>query len=725
MNGAIPDHFIQDLLLRAGTARHRYCLVISGDRAWTRKIALQVHEQMHERARIWLSDSPPANTSVVDVKKIQNILGDEVDLVFFDAWSGFNPDLFGAISGVIRGGGLLILLTPFLREWPQFFDPEYQRITVYPTPPEAMTGRFLERLVNIIQHDPGTVILEQGKVFPQIPAPEPGNREKFEDSIFKSRDQAKVVQAIIKVATGHRRRPLVITSDRGRGKTSALGIAAARLLQQGTKHIIVTAPRMDAIQLMFDHARHLLPQVNYSRGHLKAGNGDILFYSPDELLRKDVRANLLLVDEAAAIPTPLLEQLLIRYSRIVFATTIHGYEGTGRGFTLRFQKKMNERTPNWRLVEIRTPIRWAENDPLEDLVFRTLLFNAEIAENNLIINACPKKCVIEWINRDQLVSDEETLRQIFGLLINAHYQTRPADLRYLLDGPNLSVVVTRYQGKVVATALLAEEGGFDEDMAAEITAGKRRPHGHLIPETLASHVGLRQAPVLRGIRVVRIAVHPVVQDRGIGSYMLEQIHQSSKESKFDYLASCFGATRALLKFWNKNSYLPVRIGLQRNASSGEHSVVVLRSLSKEGKALFEDARKNLFRQLPYQLSEPLNDLEPDLVAFFMNTGREMTSTLDAKDLNDLNAFVRKERLYEACLAPVWEFVCACFMDRHSPDLNEQQRNVLIKKVLQKKGWQEIAKQLQLPGKKGVIEVLREALAQLIASKKNISPFEKE
>ncbi len=721
MNGKTPDQIsslIADLSAQLKSNRHRACLVIAGDEIWVRQSTNNLLDQITDKNLYkdirWVSSTAPENSSIINPSKIQNILGDETDVVIFDAWSGFNPDTFGAVAGILRGGGLLLLLTPPLSSWPSFNDPEYQRITVYPTPAEKMTGRFLERLVGIIQEHQHTIILEQDQHLAETPDLTPSENKQFDDPVFRTPDQKLAVEAIIKVSKGHRRRPLVITSDRGRGKSAALGIAAAQLMEDDIDHIIITAPRLDATSITFDHASKLLPTVKTSRGQLKTENSTLEFLPPDELIRNDHKAKLLLVDEAAAIPAPVLEKLLIKYSRIVFATTIHGYEGTGRGFAVRFQKTLNEHSPDWKAKEMKTPIRWAENDPLEDLVFKSLLLNASPAKDDLVTSANTQNCSVELVDRQQLLSDESSLKQLFGLLVNAHYQTRPSDLRYLLDGPNLSIFVMRHNDQIIATALLAFEGGFDEKMADEIISGKRRPHGHLIPETLASHIGLRQAPLLSGARIVRIAVHPAVQNRGLGSFLLEQIQDHPDLSELDYLAACFGATTDLLNFWKKSTYLPMRIGIQRNASSGEHSVVVLKPISTKGEKLFTTARERFFKQFPHQLSDPLRDLEPDLVAFLLKQNISFQPVLDEMDWQDIKAFVQNERIYETCMAPIWDLTCAALMNKESSALiDNKQRDVLIRKVLQKNNWQDVAKFTGLSGKKSVLESLRKALLPLL------------
>jgi tRNA(Met) cytidine acetyltransferase len=181
------------------------------------------------------------------------------------------------------------------------------------------------------------------------------------------------IEAVEHVATGHRRRPLVLTSDRGRGKSAALGIGAAHLMRRGIERIIVTAPRPDSAEQLFRHASRLLPGARSGRYSLSTDEAHLVFVAPDELVQTHPPADLLLVDEAAAIPTPMLERMLAQYSRIVFSTTVHGYEGTGRGFAVRFQQVLDHQTPGWRALRLHQPIRWAAQDPLERFVFRALL----------------------------------------------------------------------------------------------------------------------------------------------------------------------------------------------------------------------------------------------------------------------------------------------------------------------------------------------------------------
>lgn len=726
MNSIIET--IKNLSKQLDSNQHRCCLVAAGSEVWTREIADQILDQFPEKTIHWVSKKAPdiadKRANIIDPTKIQTILGEETDIVIFDARSGFNPDTFGAVAGLIRGGGFLLLLTPELSEWGNFLDPEYKRITVYPITPEEMSGRFLIRITKVLREHQDTIIFEQDQPIPTFslsdPFQEKSNDQKLIDPIFKTEDQKQAVEAIIKVAKGRRNRPLVITSDRGRGKSAALGIAAAELIKNDLEQIIVTAPRLDATNILFDHAADLLFNKEVSRGQIKTENSVLKFMAPDELLRSDQKANLLLIDEAAAIPAPILEQLLIRFSRVVFATTVHGYEGTGRGFAVRFQKTLDELTPSWKALEMKMPIRWAENDPLEDLVFRSLLLDAKPASDNLIKNIRLEDCEIKLIDRDALLKDENLLQQIFGLLINAHYQTRPTDLRYLLDGPNLSIFVMQKDDQIIATALLAKEGGFDQKLAAEITSGKRRPHGHLIPETLASHIGLKQAPLLTGARVVRIAVHAALRNKGFGTKLLDSIKKHPSISGLDYMGSCFGATTELLQFWEKSDYQHVRIGVQRNASSGEHSVVVLNPLSEKGKELFALAQQRFYKQFPHQLFDSLSDLETELVAFLLKQDQikpnqiiqeqKVKPKLDEMDWEDINAFIKNERIYESCSASIWDLTYASFMDEEKIKLlNSDQKEVLIKKVLQKKSWKEVSD----IGKKTILKNLREVLNILI------------
>ncbi|MEZ5506741.1 MAG: hypothetical protein R3F38_12535 [Gammaproteobacteria bacterium] len=67
--------------------------------------------------------------------------------------------------------------------------------------------------------------------------------------------------------------------------------------------------------------------------------------------------------------------------------------------------------------------------------------------------------------------DEPLLRGVHGLLVSAHYRTRPSDARTLLDGPNMRTWVAEHQHQVIAVVMVAEE----ESAPGIVRCDYRRP----------------------------------------------------------------------------------------------------------------------------------------------------------------------------------------------------------------------------------------------------------
>lgn len=490
---------------------------------------------------VWVS-THPCLPQAIPAKKAHTLLGQECDAIVWDAHSGLDVNAFAALSGTLRGGGTLYLLTPALAAWAMFPDPDYRRFTPYPYTLEQVNGRFLQRFVRLLQ--------EYSAVSSHML-----ETETASDS------QAEVVAQIV-TATA----PVVLTADRGRGKSAALGMAASQLLQQGQR-VLLTAPAKATVVSVFKHADIAFTPT---------------FIAPDDLLQTLPAADVLLVDEAAAIPIPLLLQMLMHYPRCVFATTIHGYEGSGRGFVLRFQQALAERYPAYHALRLTQPIRWAANDPLETFINRVLLLDAELYQAPFF-----PRTIYQQLDRDALVHNESLLRQIFGLLVAAHYQTRPSDLRQLLDAPALSVHVLMAGECVVAVALLSREGGLDAELTAAIQAGKRRPHGHLVPQTLTFHAQMAGAAGLVCERVMRIAVHPAYQGQGLGAQLLTHLREFAAASDADYLSVSYAHTPALQRFWERAGLAVARIGFRKDTASGSHSVVQVQALSVRAVAFFQ------------------------------------------------------------------------------------------------------------------------------------------
>lgn len=634
---------LQTSLQQAG---HRQLVLLEGDRAASLAWLGQHLPALSCARGVWsgpAEDCPQSGLAIIKPQNGRQWLGRETDLLVWDGWQGNPPDSLAALSGTLVAGGLWFWLMPPLPEWHEFDDPDYARTALT----SAKAHAFAQRMAGIIMADPdairiSTVTGQSSGLMPTVSAP-----HTFQ--VSATPDQNRAIEEVVRCGLGRRRRPLVITADRGRGKSAALGIAAIKLLSAGRQHIAVTAPTPGAVRTLFRHAIQATgaDRVAAETDHevRLLNGGSLKFYAIDELLRLQPSAELVLVDEAAAIPAPLLKNVLLGWPRVVFASTVHGYEGSGRGFTIRFRQVLDEYTPNWHALRLDQPIRWASGDPLECLVNRLFLLKAGQSEAD---GEAGDYGIEQWNPADGAEAD---LDAAFGLLVDAHYRTTPGDLRQWLDDPQATTWLARRGNQVVGVLWMTLEGNFSKPLAEQVMQGKRRVRGHMLPQSLANHSGFAEAATLSMGRIVRIAVSDRERRRGLGQQLVASARCHAKSVGLDALGTSFGASPDLLAFWQQCGLSVMRLGLQREASSGEFAVQMLSGLSDAGTSLAERVQARLGEHWQTLVPVVWRSLSPELLV-------ELTALLPVgpaltpDDLRELAGFSEGARGFEITLLPL-------------------------------------------------------------------------
>ncbi|WP_355661067.1 tRNA(Met) cytidine acetyltransferase TmcA [Halomonas salifodinae] len=701
------------------TRRWRGLVWLAGDAEACRARALALWDAAWARP-LWVANRVPAERAEHGLPpgKARTRLGGEHDLVVIDAQGegeGFDPEAFGALAGTLRAGGLLVLLTP--ADWGRQPDADYRRLAEHPYRPRQLSARYLARLARRLADAPEVLSWRPGRP-PESPSlGEAAASPPSADPDCLTEDQAEAVARLVRL---RRRRPLVLTADRGRGKSAALGIACARWLAAGEPRIWLTAPRPGALEALFERLAALCPEGRrQGNDFLLADTAQaVTFLAPDALMAAleagEIGGDgaLLLVDEAAAIPAPLLGRWLAHFPRIVFATTVHGYEGSGRGFALRFRERLERQAPQWQGVSLRTPVRWAPGDPLEALTDRLLLLDAEPPGPPAALPpaALPPASALSRrrLRRAELADDEPRLRALFGLLVQAHYRTQPSDLRQLLDGPGVHVTSLEAGDTPLGVTLCVEEGGFGAELAEQVARGERRPRGHLLAQSLAAHAGSRAALRARLRRVMRIAVHGECRRRGLGEALLTAELEQARHDGIDLLGASFGAEPGLLAFWRAAGFRTVRLGLTREASSGEHAVMVVRPASLAGEALAADLGRAFQALLPSLLAFELRALEPELALALLAEGVAPPLTpAQRRDVDDV-AFAKRA---PALARPALQAALRRALHRGAPQ--DAHAWLLVAALFQGRDGAWLARTLALSGRRELESRLRQALAALV------------
>ncbi|TAI84788.1 tRNA(Met) cytidine acetyltransferase TmcA [Pectobacterium versatile] len=647
----------------------RRLLVLSGEANWCEEQALALSGQL-SGDWLWVSESAPDSVTALPASRVRTLLGREFLHAVFDARSGVDVEALAMLSGTLQAGSWLIMLVPSWQGWPTQPDQDSLRWSEQEQP--IATPHFIQHFQRQLLADEDVVLWQQDQAFAIRPL---AARSDWQPA---SGEPTAQQQHILHELNATESGVLVITAPRGRGKSALAGM----LTQRSLGACWITAPSRAAADILQQHAR-----------------ADALFWAPDALLAHcrlhgAPSVDWLLIDEAAAIPSSLLSTLLPYFSRILMTTTVQGYEGTGRGFLLKFCATL----PQWRAFTLDEPLRWAVNDPLERVLDQALLFNEPEAFHSpqQPDRPIPSSALESRIERaDDWLIHPERLVRCYALLCSAHYRTSPLDLRRLMDAPGMHIASAQMAGEICGVLWLVEEGGLSASLAHEVWAGRRRPRGNLVAQSLAAHAGLWHAPTLRARRVSRIAVASLYRRQGIGRALIAEQMCEAQRQALDYLSVSFGYQSELWAFWQSCGFQLVRIGSHLEASSGCYSAMAILPLSDAGHRLAEQGSQQLARDWFWlQRLIPLNLALP----------QTENTELDEDDWRELTGFAFAHRPMEA------SFAALCRLLSHTT-LPLPALRLLAEKPSES---EQITTTLGLTGKKALLRRWREeAVAALV------------
>jgi N-acetyltransferase 10 len=549
-------------------------------------------------------------------KETDKILGNTYGMCILQDFEAITPNILAKAIETVEGGGLVVLLLKGMKSLKQLYTLSMDVHSRYRTEAhDDVTARFNERFILslgscetclVIDDELNVLPISGGKNVKALPPPdldEPKSesqkelenmKEELQETqpvgslvtLAKTVDQAKALLTFVDaIAEKTLRSTVTLTAARGRGKSAALGVAIAAAIAHGYSNIFITSPSPENLKTLFqfvfkgfdalgylDHVDYSIIQstnpdfnkaivrVNVHRQHRQT----IQYIRPQDAHVLG-QAELVVIDEAAAIPLPLVRKLMGPYL-VFMASTINGYEGTGRSLSLKLIKQLREQSRtvsstvegtevtdrgtgkavkdsekslsggrSLREITLSEPIRYAQGDAVEKWLNTLLCLDATLPRSKLNTQGCPhpSQCQLLAVNRDTLFSfhpvSEKFLQQMVALYVASHYKNSPDDLQLMSDAPAhlLFVLVPPVEDNAarlpepLCVIQVALEGRISKQSVMNSLSRGRRAHGDLIPWLVSQQFQDDEFAGLSGARVVRIATNPDYISMGYGSRALE------------------------------------------------------------------------------------------------------------------------------------------------------------------------------------------------------------
>lgn len=562
------------------------------------------------------------NIRYVYYKETEKILGNTYGMCILQDFEGITPNLLARTVETVEGGGLVVMLLKSMTSLKQLYTMTMDIHSRYRTEAhDDVVARFNERFLLslgscetclVVDDELNVLPISGGKhVKPLPPAdedeltPQQQELKTLKDSLAdvqpagslvalaKTVNQAQAVLTFIDVISEKSlRNTVTLTAGRGRGKSAALGIAIAAAVSHGYSNIFVTSPSPENLKTLFEFifkgfdalgfTEHMdydiiqltnpsfnkaIVRVDIKRDHRQT----IQYISPNDhhVLGQ---AELVIIDEAAAIPLPVVKRLMGPYL-VFMASTINGYEGTGRSLSLKLIQQLRDQSRSnssnnettivsrdkkgidvdtasmartLREVVLEEPIRYAPGDPVEKWLNKLLCLDATLTKNARFATKGtphPSECQLFYVNRDTLFSyhpvSEAFLQKMMALYVASHYKNSPNDLQLMSDAPahQLYVLLPPIDPNdnripdPLCVVQLALEGEISKESVRRSLSRGQRAGGDLIPWLVSQQFQDEEFASLSGARVVRIATNPDYAGMGYGSKALELL-QDYFEGKF-------------------------------------------------------------------------------------------------------------------------------------------------------------------------------------------------
>ena len=574
--------------------------------------------------------------------RLVGALGRSIEYGILNAFDGFSPNALAQLAGMIRAPGKLFIVSPLRENWPTFADPNLDALGQK----DRYNSRYISFLIKSLSKLSDVKCnLKSLSYKDDVPS--------FSKATFTLTHDQTICLSSFDRQWGLERSITVLTADRGRGKSTVLGHALAHSSFK-MSGVIVCAPDKHSVESLYE-----------AYNDIADNNALPAFYRPAEALsclidRSDVE--LLVIDEAAAIPTPLLTELVKTVPHLAITTTISGYEGFGRGFSLRFIDQLvqlKEATHDKvQFLTMQMPVRWQEDDRLERVINTALLINEPAPLSSL-----PFTEGVHRLSIDQLLACHDLVVQIYHLLHLAHYRTSPNDFRVLLDSPGQHLFIYIRHSRLMGVLWISAEGHLAAPLCESIWAGERRPKGHLLPQSLMFHEGWVNVGTSIFWRIARIAVVDSSRREGIGSALLAFATQEARAEGVEFIGASFASYDSVWQFWQAQHFNAIRVGEALDPVAGQPSLLVLKGLSTTSSAICDQMRGRAGSRYLWEYQHKLRGAMPlgfEDTHSFINANEPGLSSIDGFVNRNVPWFLVRPWVYQIAQAHQQsELITAC------------------------------------------------------------------